>query len=130
VDQSKCFLSAFEELRQIYAAADREIAAASAQCQQCGGCCNFDRNGMRLYIYALERIHLEFICGKGLELCHGVCSGQNQTLCHIHAIRPLGCRTQFCTITLQEIYEKYAQKIRALEQKYKIDYDYSNAFET
>lgn len=121
--------AAFIALEQIYHLADQEIEAHQVQCNCCGQCCDFDHNGMRLYIYHIERLYLQHKRqGQGLVLQNGRCCAQQQSLCGIHSIRPLGCRTQFCSITLQEIYEKYAAQIKLLEQKYGILYAYSEAF--
>lgn len=123
------FEPAFIELKQIYALVDQEIQHTDVCCKCCGQCCDFDHNGLRLYIYHIERLWImQNLQGNSLCLKQGRCSAQNQLLCGIHEIRPLGCRTQFCSTTLQDIYEKYATKIKALEKKFGIPYCYSNLF--
>ncbi len=121
--------AAFNELEEIYRQVDTEISAEKVICHQCGKCCNFWENGMRLYIYNLEREYIKKHFPNMLHLNSGCCGAQEKKLCKAHLIRPLGCRTQFCSKTLQEIYEKYAYKIREIEKKYNIIYEYSEAFE-
>ena len=90
-------------------------------------CCNFSTNGMRLYIYHIEELYsMEKI--NNLIHCNKAFVVFKDNLCTSHIYRPLGCRTQFCTITLQDIYEQYAHQIILLEQKYNIDYEYKEAF--
>jgi len=120
---------AFEELEKIYAQVEALLKQEKISCQCCGKCCNFSTNGMRLYIFHLERLYLLARLGHPLSLKQGKCIGQKENLCSIHPYRPLGCRTQFCTHTFQEIYENFAKKIQEIEASYNIQYDYSEAFE-
>ncbi len=121
--------NAFQELEELYKDVETRISQKGVNCQCCGECCNFLTNGMRLYIFHLERLYLQGKLGKNLTLEEGKCSGQQKKLCSIHEWRPLGCRTQFCSNTLQEIYEFFADKIKEIESRYGIEYDYSEAFD-
>ncbi|NUM33898.1 MAG: YkgJ family cysteine cluster protein [Candidatus Brocadiae bacterium] len=121
---------AFEELEKIYTEVEALLKQQTIVCHCCGKCCDFSKNGMRLYIFRLERLYLLSKLGSPLSLKDGKCSGQNQNLCSLHKYRPLGCRTQFCTHTFQEIYEIFAKKIQEIEIKYNIEYEYAEAFES
>ena len=120
---------AFIELEKIYQSIDAEIQKHTVECQMCGKCCNFSINGMRLYIFHIEKLYLQSRLGKSLSLKAGCCSGQQGNICISHQYRPIGCRTQFCTHTFQDIYEKYAKKIAKLEENHNIPYAYQDAFE-
>ena len=119
---------AFDALLALYRELDEAIEAAHPNCDQCGTCCNFDTNGMRLYIFSVERMLLRSRLGDDMCLVDGVCSGCQDRLCTIHEIRPLGCRTQFCHETFQDIYESFRLKIMAIEEEYRIPYHYQDAF--
>ena len=121
--------SAFSELEKIYQSVDAEIQNHTIECRMCGKCCNFSTNEMRLYIFQIERLYLQSRLGKKLSLRSGCCSGQQGNTCDIHQYRPIGCRTQFCTYTFQDIYEKYAREIAKLERRHDIPYIYQDAFE-
>ena len=117
------------ELESIYEQLEQELSTIHL-CKCCGKCCNFATNGMRLYIYHIERLYGQIKHNRPFTLKEdGSCYFQKNNLCSVHSSRPLGCRTQFCTATLQDLYEKYAKQIEALELKYNISYEYANAFE-
>ncbi|HON45564.1 MAG TPA: YkgJ family cysteine cluster protein [Planctomycetota bacterium] len=122
------YAKAFQELESIYEDLESELAKLHVKCQCCGECCNFSTNGMRLYIYHIEELYGMEKNQQPYTLQQGICCFQKDNLCTSHIYRPLGCRTQFCTITLQDIYEQYAHQIILLEQKYNIDYEYKEAF--
>ena len=129
IEKGNSLKSAFEELEKIYAQVEDILKDEKVCCQCCGKCCDFSSNGMKLYIYHIERLYFLEKSGFPLTLSQGKCIGQKERLCSVHEYRPLGCRTQFCTHTFQEVYETFARKIQEIEKKYAVEYDYAEAFE-
>ena len=117
----------FEKLELVYSFADKIINEENGNCLECGKCCNFNTNGMRLYIFTLERMYLEEKYGQ-MSLVNGNCKALVDNKCSIHNFRPLGCRTQFCDKTFDTLYEQCAKKIHEIEKEHGIQYFYGNAF--
>lgn len=135
------------DLENVYAAAAIEIARRGPACWASGRCCNFDKAGHRLYVTGLEAAYaiskLPEIAGTRKEnfpepklrllvledaRARGGCPFQLANLCGIHAIKPLGCRVYFCDQSAQQwqqdLSEQLIAEIRALHDRYQIEYRY------
>ena len=122
-------------LREILAAADREIAAHLAgagiarPCLGGGGCCKFDLAGHRLYVSAGELALLAEAPPTDLSRAQRLrCPWQAGPSCAAYARRPLGCRTHFCRpkekTFFEAVYEQHHREIRALHQSHCTPYAY------
>jgi Fe-S-cluster containining protein len=124
------------ELEAIYACAAREIESRGPACWASGRCCNFERVGHRLYVtgleaaYAITRSAHPVTRGQiDAARARGGCPFQEQNLCGIHTIKPLGCRVYFCDRTAQswqhDLSERLLADIRALHEANAIEYRYA-----
>jgi Fe-S-cluster containining protein len=133
-------------LERVYAEAAEAIRERGPACWASGRCCSFDRTGHRLYVTGLEAAYLMAGLasettdahrphGPGLTLpiltnarARGGCPFQNNNLCTVHAIKPLGCRVYFCDQSSHdwqhELSERLLLQIRALHDAERIDYAY------
>jgi Fe-S-cluster containining protein len=124
--------SALYQLRAIYAALDRQLAAIGIRCQACGVCCNFTRNDYRLYACRLERVLVEREHGTPHLTADGSCGFLHDQRCAAHAVRPLGCRTFFCDPAHkpreQELYHAFQRRLRAVAEAHGIPWEYAPFF--
>lgn len=130
VEQSAVVL----ELETIFERTAAAIVERGPACWASGRCCNFDATGHRLYVTGLETA---YAIGKGAKVtseevaaarARGGCPFQEKNLCGIHAIKPLGCRVYFCDksseLWQRELYEKMLGDIRAMHDRWEIEYRY------
>jgi Fe-S-cluster containining protein len=118
-----------DEVEEIYARLDAELAERGYACRACGSCCDLVGNGFRLYLSSLElglildREGLDHLPpGQG-----GGCGFLDGALCRIHGRRPLGCRTFFCGAEpgpLSELHERYLKALKRLAERYGVEWDY------
>jgi len=112
---------AFEKLGRIYRRLDEELGKLKLKCKACGRCCDFGAFDFILYA---SRVEFDYIAKNAPilkpEKEAGRCpyldsSGQ----CAIHQVRPLGCRTFFCSFAdrdaMQQIYHRYFDEIKGLQ---------------
>jgi len=139
------------EVRAILEELDRDVAGRKPVCQASGKCCKFEEYGHRLYVTRAELMYFAATVGaterrsdeatKGAgdskavslpmffqtETIRG-CPYQVDGLCTARDARPMGCRVYFCDANsqswLNEVYERYHAKLRALHEKYKLPYEY------
>jgi Fe-S-cluster containining protein len=126
-------LSNSESLRKslnvLYEALQEELVVLPAKCYGCGKCCNFKENGMQLFAQKLEKdLIVEETGVEPFLVEKGHCNFQENGLCTIHPIRPLGCRTYFSeapnSVAHQDLYEKYHRKIKNIGNENQIDYQF------
>ncbi|MBX3317425.1 MAG: hypothetical protein KF902_11255 [Phycisphaeraceae bacterium] len=133
------------ELEEIYTDVAREIAERGPACWASGRCCNFEKTGHRLYTTGLEAAYtvtrvggLKRPSGQSPVLlttdverarATGGCPFQEQNLCGVHPVRPLGCRVYFCDRTAQawqfDLTERGMARIRELHDRHGIVYAYA-----
>lgn len=124
-----------QAIRAIYADLDAAIAAKSPTCWLSGKCCHFESYGHRLYVTALEIAWLiQQLDTPQITMNHDElvqidgCPFQQNKLCGVHTVRPLGCRIYYCDPNAQgwqnEIYEIYLNRLRALHEQHGLDYRY------
>lgn len=98
--------SVSERLEAIYGMIADQVSAHVPVCVASGRCCNFESYGHRLYVTGLEAAwciqqlgpeHPELSPAAVADAVRrGGCPFQIGTLCGVHAIKPVGCRTYFC----------------------------------
>lgn len=96
-----------DELRnkvlEIYAAVDRQVAAAGPVCVASGKCCRFKEYGHVLYLSGVEaKILLDAAPAYETPVTPEFCPFQKNNLCTAREPRPLGCRIYYCDPTYQE----------------------------
>ena len=113
-----------DRLEAIYAMIADQVAARSPASVASGRCCNFEQYGHRLYVTGLEAAW----CVRRLDedsppltrdavveaRARGGCPFQVGTLCGVHTIKPVGCRTYFCDPTSQAWQEALTERAHAM----------------
>ena len=88
---------------EVYAKADRAVAAAGPRCDASGRCCRFKEYGHTLFISHFEaEILLESAPSFTQPVSADGCPFQIGGLCTAREARPLGCRIYFCDPSYQE----------------------------
>lgn len=122
------------ELRQrvleVYAEAEREVAAAGPTCFASGRCCRFKEWGHVLYLSNLEaQLLLEGAAAYPTPVGADTCPHQRDNLCTARDVRPLGCRIYFCDPAYQEqshaITERALARLKALAVEYTVEWRYA-----
>jgi Fe-S-cluster containining protein len=115
-------------LRDMYTRLDADIQKHSPTCWLSGRCCNFDAFDHRLYVTALEIAWVLRQVGAREVDPTGPCAYQQEKLCTIHTVRPLGCHLFFCQEGTQEwqyqMYESYLDELRKLHESHDLPYRY------
>jgi Fe-S-cluster containining protein len=141
-------------LESIYAQAAAAIEARKPVCTASGRCCHFEAHGHRLYVTGLEAAYTLSRLptapgGTGVPpvstastssppalslpiiqaaCAAGTCPYLSGTLCTVHTIKPLACRTYYCDPTAQEwqheLTERLLGELRALHDRHNIEYRY------
>jgi hypothetical protein len=107
------------QVLELYAEADREVAAAGPICVASGRCCRFKEYGHVLFLSNLEAgLLLDGAPAYEMPVSSDFCPFQQGTLCTAREPRPLGCRVYFCDPAYQEtshaITEKYLRRLKEL----------------
>ena len=118
------------QVLEIYKEADKEVAAAGPVCIASGRCCRFKEHGHVLYVSNLEaEVLLASAPAYEQPVSPEFCPFQKDNLCTAREPRPLGCRVYFCDPSYQEtvnqITEKYLQKLKALSLEMDVDWRYA-----
>lgn len=119
-----------QEILSIYAAAEREIAAAGPVCIASGRCCRFKEYGHTLFISSLEaQVLLNGAPPYDQPASPDFCPFQKDKLCTARDQRPLGCRVYFCDPAYQEtgnaISEKYIGQLKELADRHQLPWRYA-----
>lgn len=117
------------ELGRIYQLLETELAQLNPGCNQCGTCCNFTTFDHILYASSIEINYItRNVEVPDFNVADNVCPFLKDNQCSIRDFRTLGCRVFYCNPhykeVLNDIYEKYYQKIRDLREKYTIQWRY------
>jgi hypothetical protein len=115
---------------EIYAEADREVAAAGPVCVASGRCCRFKEYGHVLFISNLEaEVLLDGAPAYEAPVSPDFCPFQKGLLCTAREPRPLGCRVYFCDPAYQEtshgITEKYLRRLKVLAEEHGVAWQYA-----
>ncbi|GJM22394.1 MAG: hypothetical protein DHS20C15_23090 [Planctomycetota bacterium] len=124
-----------QELADLYARVDAEVAGHAPRCEMSGRCCDFPRNEHRLYATGLETRYAQERAGLVVpEADSGLCPWHVDGLCQLRDGRPLGCRLYFCdpdwADTMPRVYERAHAEILALHQRHDIAYSYGSFVHT
>jgi Fe-S-cluster containining protein len=105
---------------QLYADADRDVAAAGPVCIASGRCCRFAEYGHTLFVSNLEADVLlaSAPAYESEAVTAAFCPFQKGNLCTAREQRPLGCRVYYCDPNYQEtcneISERYLTRLKQL----------------
>jgi Fe-S-cluster containining protein len=115
---------------ELYADADREVAAAGPICIASGRCCRFKEYGHVLFVSNLEAdVLLHEAPAYAQPVSSDFCPFQQGTLCTAREPRPLGCRVYYCDPAYQEtshaITEKYLRRLKELAGEYGTEWRYA-----
>lgn len=122
-----------DEVREVYAWADTQVAAQAPSCQVSGRCCRFREFGHNLFLSHLEaRILLDgapFPLPDGEQYDDTGCPFQVNGRCEARQARPLACRVYFCDPAFQEampaILEEALARLKSIADRHGLDWCYS-----
>ena len=123
-----------EAVTALYGRLQAAVDQRRPRCDISGRCCRFEEFGHRLYVTTIE---LAAFCaplpsgrpagppppwdGRG-------CPFQQNRLCGVHPIRPMGCRLFFCDSTSDqwqhEQYEAFHRQLRQMHDAFAVPYRY------
>jgi hypothetical protein len=116
---------------QLYADADRDVAAAGPVCVASGRCCRFADYGHVLYVSNLEADVL-LASAPPYDpdaVTPTFCPFQKGNLCTAREPRPLGCRVYYCDPNYQdtcsEISERYVKRLKELAETHGVEWLYA-----
>ena len=120
------------QMHELYLNLDNTIAAAAAQCDNCGKCCDFGSFGHRLYVTTLEILY--FLNGRNpnklQSIPKGRCPYQLPTGCDMRNHRPAGCRIFYCNSLdadyQNELTEQVLNRLRQMHQSLGAVYYYAD----
>jgi hypothetical protein len=115
---------------ELYAEADRDVAAAGPVCVASGRCCRFKEHGHVLFLSNLEAdVLLRGAPPYTRPVSADFCPFQQGTLCTARGPRPLGCRVYFCDPAYQErsheITEHYLRRLKELAESHGVAWRYA-----
>ncbi|MCI0684450.1 MAG: hypothetical protein L0Y71_20250 [Gemmataceae bacterium] len=118
------------QILDLYAAVDREVAAAGPVCVASGRCCRFKEWGHTLFLSNLEAaVLLADAPAYELPVSADFCPFQKDKLCTAREPRPLGCRVYFCDpnyqLAAQQITEKHLRHLKDLADAHGIAWHYA-----
>ena len=115
------------DLRQLLDQAELAVVEHQPSCRACGRCCRFDFMEHRLYLSTGELALLtEQPPPAPLQALR--CPYQVDHQCAARRVRPLGCRTFFCDVSLREscrnLHERFHARIVRLHEQHNVPYLY------
>ena len=115
---------------QLYADADRDVAAAGPVCVASGRCCRFKEYGHTLFVSSLEAdVLLASAPPYERPVSADFCPFQKGNLCTAREPRPLGCRVYYCDPAYQDtggrISEEYLRRLKRLADEHGAGWRYA-----
>ena len=116
------------EVAAVYSRLDEQIKEHSADCSDCGNCCDFESFGHRLFVSSPEMFYLS----QNLEIKPmptSRCPYQSDNKCTIHPHRFAACRIFFCKAEedfQSELSERALKKLKSLCTKFDLPYRYTD----
>ena len=116
---------------QLYADADRDVAAAGPVCVASGRCCRFAEYGHVLFLSGLEADVLlaDAPSYDPDAVTPDFCPFQKGNLCTAREPRPLGCRVYYCDLAYQEtgnaITETFLLRLKELATEHGVEWRYA-----
>ncbi len=124
--------AALRQLDALYEDLEAHLARLRVPCRACGECCDFARNGYRLYASEIERALIVARHGEPRLTPEGRCGFLAAGRCSAHASRPLGCRIFFCDPAHkpreQDLYHAFLERLRALADQFQLPWNYAPFF--
>ena len=119
-----------ENVLELYAEVDREVAAAGPVCVASGRCCRFKEYGHVLYLSNLEAdVLLANAPPYEQPVTADYCPFQKGHLCTAREPRPLGCRIYYCDPSYQDtgnqITEEHLRRLKQLAQEHGVAWHYA-----
>jgi Fe-S-cluster containining protein len=116
---------------ELYAAVDRDVAAAGPVCVASGRCCRFKEYGHVLFLSNLEADVL--LAGAPpydpASVTPDFCPFQDGNLCTAREPRPLACRVYYCDPAYQEtgarLTETYLRRLKDLADSHGVPWRYA-----
>ena len=118
------------EIESLYRNLDTTLAGINdpASCRACGGCCDFEAFGHRLYVTTPEAVYFAHHAGRALTpMSGGVCPYRIDGKCSVYAWRFSGCRIFQCkgdAARQGELSEAVIAEFKQLCERYTIAYRY------
>jgi Fe-S-cluster containining protein len=117
-------------VREIFAAADKAVAAFGPKCDASGRCCRFTEYGHTLFISQLEAdVLLAHAPAFAKPVTRDFCPFQVDNLCTAREPRPLGCRVYFCDPSYEEtgqaISESHLAALKRLSDELDLPWRYA-----
>jgi len=129
VEQCTLDTALLEQIREIYARADRAVAERGMLCMGGGTCCRFDLVEHSLYVTVAELALLTAVRSPDPSRARRRrCPYQNGPRCMARDVRPLGCRVFFCRENddnrAHGVYETFHREICDLHEARGVPYAY------
>jgi len=120
----------FSELKELYRLFEQDLSLINPCCNKCGSCCNFGKYDHVLYASSIEVDYLtHHVKVPDFDISEDVCPFLKNNKCDVRDYRMLSCRTFYCDEKHKEetqlLHEKYHRLIKALYNKYHLDWKYS-----
>ena len=120
----------FSELKELYCLLEHEVSLINPRCNKCGMCGNFGEYDHVLYASSIEVDYVtKNVSVPDFDISRDVCPFLKNDLCSIRDFRMLSCRAFYCDERhkneTQSIHEKYHRLIKALYNKYHLEWEYS-----
>jgi hypothetical protein len=122
----------FDELREIYATLDSEVARLAPVCQISGRCCRFREYGHTLFLSEPE---LEYLLLEATAPVRDLDDGETcpwqdtRGRCTARGARPLGCRVYYCDPSYQDaapwLSEHFIARLRDLTRRHGLSWNYA-----
>lgn len=119
-----------QQVRAVYAEADRAVAEAGPVCQASGRCCRFKEYGHTLFVSNLEaEVLLSAAPAFEPPVSPDFCPFQKGNLCTAREPRPLACRVFFCDPAYQETGNRITEiglgRLKALADQHGLEWRYA-----
>jgi hypothetical protein len=118
------------ELALIYEELNAELVEFPFSCKACGKCCAFIQFGHQLWLTNIEFAYLFSDLSKDfIKKSYKDCPLMKNKRCTSRDLRSIGCRVFHCNAdseTMNDLTEKYLEKIQLFAQKHKIELIYDN----
>lgn len=124
--------AALAEVRAIYDRLDAQSAAldAAQRCAACGGCCDFETFGHRLYLTTPELLYFAHHVERPVvPMTGGVCPYRVDGRCGVYSARFAGCRIFQCkhdAAVQSELTEATLAQLKRLCERFNIPYYYAD----
>lgn len=118
-----------QEVTDIYAWLDKQLADMDRSCRACGQCCDFETFGHRLYVTTPELMYFkEHLAPDIKDMPSGICPYRVDGKCSVYPYRFSGCRIFTCggqdTEKENQLCEQAVRRFKTLCVKHDVPYHY------